>query len=89
MTLPLQNITPNKSTREFIDAGFEHIVNVRWGRSANTAQQWDHICDWSIDMFGLPGDRYTWHPSHDNMIWRFRLPQDAILFTLKFGEATC
>ena len=49
---------------------------------------WDEVCIHTIELFGLPGDRYITDISRESMDWIFKDPQDALLFKLKFSEVT-
>lgn len=41
------------------------------------------IYSWVVQTFGLPGNRYMYHPALD-MVFRFRDEQDAIWFKLRW-----
>ena len=49
---------------------------------------WDEICYKTIELFGLPGDRYITDISYKWMDWIFRDAKDALIFNLKFSEVT-
>ena len=46
---------------------------------------WNETCAWAIEEFGLPGDRFTSHPTEDYMDFHFKDEKDAILFELRWG----
>ena len=46
---------------------------------------WNETCAWAIEKFGLPGDRFTSHPTEDYMDFHFKDEKDAILFELTRG----
>ena len=71
------------------DPEFNYPVTVNWGRGTDTMEYWDRLCIASIEMFGCPGDRFITDIGADQMIWSFRDPRDAFIFTLKFREVTC
>lgn len=71
------------------DPEFNYPVTVNWGRGADTMEYWDRLCIASIEMFGLPGDRFITDIGADQMIWAFRSDKDALLFKLKFSEVAC
>ena len=71
------------------DPKFAYPVTIRWGRGADTMEYWDQLSITSIEMFGLPGDRYITDISADDMTWFFRNEQEAFIFKLKFSEVTC
>ena len=71
------------------DPEFNYPVTVKWGRGADTMEYWDQLCIASIEMFGLPGDRFITDIGPDQMTWTFRDKRDAFIFKLKFSEVTC
>jgi hypothetical protein len=71
------------------DPEFNYPVTVRWGQGADTMPYWNEICAASIEMFGLPGDRFITDIGPEAMTWTFRDDRDALLFKLKFSEVTC
>jgi hypothetical protein len=48
--------------------------------------EWDTISIYTIEHFGLPGDRYVIDMSMDRMIWSFKDPRDALMFKLRWSE---
>ena len=71
------------------DPEFNYPVRVKWGRGADTMEYWDQLSIASIEMFGLPGDRFITDIGAEAMTWTFRDDRDALLFKLKFSEVTC
>ena len=71
------------------DPEFNYPVTVRWGQGADTMPYWNEICAASIEMFGLPGDRFITDIGAEAMTWTFRDDRDALLFKLKFSEVAC
>jgi hypothetical protein len=71
------------------DPEFNYPVTVRWGRGADTMDYWDQLSIASIEMFGLPGDRFITDIGEHAMTWTFRDSRDALLFKLRFSEVTC
>lgn len=47
---------------------------------------WDNLSIYSIEQFGLPGDRYITDISADDMTWMFKSEADALIFRLRFSE---
>ena len=45
-----------------------HGAKIKWGRPLDTITQWDEVATWSIETFGLPGDRYITDISINEMI---------------------
>ena len=66
-----------------------HPVTVKWGQGADTMEYWDQLSISSIELFGLPGDRFITDISAEEMTWFFKSEQDALIFKLKFSEVTC
>lgn len=62
----------------------EHIVDVPWNHQHNI--WWSEICAQIIEHFGLPGDRYTSHPTEDNMSFIFKNNKDALMCRLLISE---
>ena len=71
------------------DPEFTHPVTVYWGRGDDTMDYWDKLCIASMEMFGLPGNRFVTDIAEDHMSWIFRDPKDAFIFKLKFSEVAC
>ena len=61
----------------------QHVVRIPW-RHNDTISRWDEVCIWAIEQFGLPGQRYTTHPTADYMVFLFENSRDAVCFTLKW-----
>jgi hypothetical protein len=47
---------------------------------------WNEICIQTLELFGLPGNRYITGTSRDFMRFYFKEEHDALLFKLKFSE---
>ena len=71
------------------DPEFSYPVTVRWGSGPDTMDYWDQLCVASIEMFGLPGDRFVTDISAEEMTWSFRSEKDAFIFKLRFSEVAC
>ena len=67
---------------------FKYPVTIQWGRGADTMDYWDNLSIYSIEHFGLPGDRYVTDISAEAMTWAFRSEHDALIFRLRFSEVT-
>ena len=62
----------------------EHTVNVPWDSQHNI--WWSNICAQIIEHFGLPGDRYTSHPTEDNMAFIFKNDKDALMCKILISD---
>jgi hypothetical protein len=47
-----------------------NIINVPWENQSNI--WWNEVCATIIEHFGLPGDKYTSHPTENNMEFIFK-----------------
>ena len=59
-------------------------VTLEWRDGRNDTEAWNEICAWTIEQFGMPGTRYTWHPAEDYMNFYFHKEEDAIHFMLRW-----
>jgi hypothetical protein len=62
-----------------------NTINVPWESQSNT--WWNEVCAKIIEQFGLPGDRYTSHPTESNMEFIFKNEQDAFMCRILISEA--
>ena len=69
------------------DPEFTHSIRITMVHNDDILA-WDEICYKTIELFGLPGDRYITDISYKWMDWIFRDPKDALIFKLKFSEVT-
>ena len=59
-------------------------VRIPW-KKGDSINRWDETCIWAVEQFGLPGDRYTSHPTVDYMDFYFNDERDAVHFELRWG----
>lgn len=78
MNQTLNNKSKTHSTKQ--------VTNVRldWRDGRASDEAWNETCAWAIEHYGLPGVRYTWHPTEDYMDFRFYNEKDAIHFSLRW-----
>jgi len=67
-----------------VEEGRIHIVRIPWLGQSN--YWWNEACADVVEVFGLPGDRYTSHPSQDNMDFYFKSEKDAQLCRILVSE---
>ncbi len=60
-------------------------ISVPWEQQSNI--WWNEVCAKVVEQFGLPGDRYTSHPSENHMKFIFKNEQDAFMCKLLISEA--
>jgi len=58
-------------------------VRIFW-KNGDTISDWNETCAWAIEQFGLPGDKFTTHPTEDYMDFYFQNECDAIHFSLRW-----
>lgn len=66
------------------DAGFVHVVRIPW--QGQKSYWWNEACADVLEVFGLPGGRFTSHPSMDAMDFYFKSPRDAELCKILLSE---
>lgn len=61
----------------------QHTVWVEWQQPY---MPWNEICIKVMEVFGLPGNRYTTHPSTHYMAFKFNSEKDRILCEILLSE---
>jgi hypothetical protein len=64
--------------------GYVHVVSIPW--AGQKEYRWNETYADVLDVFGLPGDRYTSHPSQDKMDFYFKSERDATLCKVLISE---
>lgn len=59
-------------------------VRIPW-QVNHDIHQWNKICVWAVETFGLPGDKYETHATEEFMDFYFVDERDAIHFELRCG----
>jgi hypothetical protein len=72
-----------------LDSEFKYGAEIPWSRAHSSEQQWDDVAVWSIEQFGLPGDRFVTDVNVNDMTFWFKTPQDRLIFLLRNGQARC
>lgn len=60
-------------------------ITLDWQKGRDTIPEWNEICAWAIEQFGLPGKKFEWHPTEDYMHFDFYNEKDAIHFMLRWS----
>lgn len=60
-------------------------IRVPWTDPMNHGDAWNELLAWTVETYGLPGERVSFHPRHDWMDFTFDNEQDALMFQLKTG----
>lgn len=64
--------------------GQVHVVKVPWRGQSN--YWWNEACASVLEVFGLPGERYTSHPTMDFMAFHFASKKDADMCRILISE---
>jgi hypothetical protein len=63
----------------------DRVVRLNWAHGRDDITMWNKICASCIQEFGLPGDKFEWHPSEEHMDFVFKDPRDALIFQLMWA----
>lgn len=66
------------------EAGFVHVVKLPYKQQSG--KWWNDACADVMDVFGLPGNRFTSHPKMDAMEFYFKSERDAKLCRILLSE---
>jgi hypothetical protein len=58
-------------------------VRIPWSREHDNIYKWNEVCARAIEMFGLPGDRFTTSANVDYMDFTFNSNKDALMFAIE------
>jgi hypothetical protein len=64
--------------------GFVHKVSIPW--RGQKEYWWNETCADVLEVFGLPGGRFTSHPKMDQMDFYFKSEKDADLCRILISE---
>jgi hypothetical protein len=62
-----------------------NTVTVLWNEK-RTGSWWNETCAMVLEVFGLPGKRYSTHPDTDYMSFEFKNTKDADLCRVLLSE---
>ena len=60
-------------------------VRIDWRRKFDNTQMWNNMFTWTVERFGLPGDRFTCHATVNWMEFVFEDPKDALIMSLRWN----
>jgi hypothetical protein len=66
------------------DNQFIHVVPVPW--QGQKDYWWNEVCADILEVFGLPGNRYTSHPTENKMDFCFKSEKDAQLCKILISD---
>lgn len=58
-------------------------VRLKWQQPVDTMYRWNEMCARAVEMFGLPGDRYSTRICTDWMDFVFKSNKDALMFAIE------
>jgi hypothetical protein len=64
----------------------DNDVNIEWQKIGALTYEWHQLCADVVEVFGLPGDRFTSHPSVDYMRFTFKNKKDADLCKILLSD---
>jgi len=64
--------------------GFTHMVQVPW--HSQSGKWWNEACADVIEVFGLPGDRFTSYAKMESMEFYFKSNRDAELCKILLSD---
>jgi hypothetical protein len=71
-------------TLEAKEEGRVHVVRLHWDGQGQF--WWNEACADVLEVFGLPGERFTSHPTMDAMDFHFKSKKDAELCKILLSE---
>lgn len=60
-------------------------IRVPWEKPYDKDYQWNELLAWTVETYGLPGERVSFHPTEQWMDFTFDDKHDALMFQLKTG----
>ena len=58
-------------------------IRVPWQDHHNHGDAWNELLAWTVETFGLPGERVQFHPTANWMDFTFDDEHDALMFQLR------
>jgi hypothetical protein len=69
-----------------IDAGYIHMVTVPYYGQSKNIPQWNQACISVMEVFGLPGEKFTSHMEPETMKFYFKSKKDYNLCRILLSE---
>ena len=60
-------------------------IRVPWTDPMNHGDAWNELLAWTVETYGLPGEKVSFSPTANYMDFTFNNEQDALVFQLKTG----
>lgn len=61
---------------------YDHELMIPWIKAGRP--DWNEVCVWAIEEFGLPGGRFQTHSTEHGMTFSFRDPRDLAWMKLRW-----
>ena len=58
-------------------------IQVPWENPYDKDYMWNELLAWTMETYGLPGNRWTYHPTENFMDFHFPDEKDSLMFQLK------
>ena len=62
------------------------VYEIRLNWANQDKYWWNNVCADVVEIFGLPGDRFTSHPYDDCMLFRFKSKKDYQLCKILLSD---
>ena len=60
-------------------------VRISWTMETDNGSYWNEVCAWSIERYGLPGDRFESHANIHYMDFIFKSNKDALMMAIMWN----
>jgi hypothetical protein len=68
-----------------IEVAMTITIRVPWQNPYDHGDKWNELLAWTVETYGLPGERVNFHPTADFMDFTFDDEKDALMFQVKTG----
>ena len=58
-------------------------IRVPWENPYTEHDKWNELLAWTVETYGLPGEKVSFNPTHSYMDFTFDNEDDALMFQLK------
>ena len=63
---------------------FKYPVTLQWNNRG--VHWWNESCALVLEVFGLPGQRFMYHPYEEHMVFEFKTEKDQSLCKILLSE---
>ena len=68
------------------DKSYPHPIRVNWYSDRQDAVWWNEVCAMVLEVFGLPGNKFIYHPYENYMEFLFASEKDAIICKILLSD---